>query len=298
MSAMADPRETHYEILGIRPEASPLDIQRVFDRFVADLPRAETPPDPRRERRMRDAYAVLSDPARREAYDALLAAGAAEGAKRSRGIAIAVGSALLMLGAGIYGWRALKSSVKPPTAIAALAVAEIATQAGRALGHVDAYDLSGKVTALGFGAAVEAGTLVVACPTLVAGSQLKVRNGPRAVSALVVHRSESLGLCRLAVEGGGAAAPIAVAPAAPAAGDQVYAATLDAAGEAKLLESTVKRVFTEGARTLIDTTGTGPAMEGAVLLDAAGRVVGVAPVPAPGYYAVPKAFLTEKPAPS
>ena len=293
---MADPRETHYTALGVAPGASPLEIQRVFDRFLAELPKAETPPDPRRERRMREAYAVLSDPARREAYDASLAAGAAQGAKQRRGVAIAVGSALLMLVAGIYGWLALKSSVQPAVTVAARPVAQIAGEAGRALGRVEAYDLSGQVTALGYGAAVEPGILVVACPTLVAGSQLKVHNGPRAVSARVVHRNESLGLCRLAVEGSGAASPVTVAPAAPVAGGKVYAATLDAAGEATLLESTVKRVFTEGARTLIDTTGTGPEMGGAVLLDAAGRVVGVAPVPAPGYYAVPRSFLAERPA--
>jgi len=294
---MADPRETHYDVLGVAPEASPFEIQRAFDRYAGGLAKAETPPDARRERRMREAHAVLSDPAQREAYDTALSARAAEGTKRKRGVAIAVGSALLMLVAGIYGWIALKSSVKPPTAVASRPLAEIASQAGRALGRVEAYDLSGRVSALGFGATVEAGALVVACPTLGAGSQLKVHNGPRAVSARVVHRNESLGLCRLAVEGSGADSPMAVAPAAPAAGERVYAATLDATGEAKLLESTVKRVFNEGARTLIDTTGTGPAMDGAVLLDAAGRVVGVAPVPAPGYYALPKAFLTEKPAP-
>lgn len=295
---MADPRETHYEVLGVRPGASPLEIQRVFDRYLADLPKAETPPDPRRERRMREAHAVLSDPAQREAYDASLAAGAAQGAKQRRGAAIAVGSALLMLVAGIYGWQSLKSSVKPASAIAALPLAAIAAQAGRALGRVEAYDPSGQVTPLGYGAAHEPGGMVVACPALVAGAQVKVHNGPRAVSARVVHRNESLGLCRLAVEGSGASSPIAVAPSAPAAGDKVFAATLDGTGEALLLESTVKRVFTEGARTLIDTTGTAPAMDGAVLLDAAGRVVGLAPVPAPGYYALPKAFLTEKPAPS
>jgi hypothetical protein len=122
-----------------------------------------------------------------------------------------------------------------------------------------------------------------------------VHNGPRAVSARVAHRNESLGLCRIAVEGSGASSPVAVAPAAPAAGDKVYAATLDGNGEAKLVESTVKRVFTEGARTLVGTTGSAPAVEGAVLLDAAGRVLGVAPAPAPGYFAVTKAFAAQRP---
>jgi hypothetical protein len=291
---MPDPRVTHYEVLGVPRDARPVDIQRVYDQFVADLPKAETPPDPRRERRMRDAYAVLSDPAQREAYDASLADAARAEAKRRRGIAMAAGSAVVALVAGLFGWNALKSSVKPSSPVAARPVAEIAAEAGRALGRVEAYDLSGQVTPLGFGAAVEAGTMVVACPALGAGAQIKVHNGPRAVSARVTHKSEPLGLCRIAVEGSGAASPLPVANAVPGVGDKVFAATLDAAGEARLAEGKVKRVWTEGARTLVESTGMGTGAEGAVLLDAAGRVLGVAPGITPVYYAVTRAFVAER----
>lgn len=292
---MAAPGETHYDILGVPRDAGPLDIQRAFDRFAASLDKAETPPDARRERLVREAHAILSDPAKRMAYDAALAATAAGAAKGKRGIGIAVGSALVALAAGVYGWQALKSSVQPPAAAASRPVAEIVAEAGRALGRVEAYDLSGQVTTLGFGVAVEAGTMVVACPTLVAGAQLKVHNGPRAVSARVAHRDESLGLCRLAVEGGGAASPLAIASAPPAAGQKSYAATLDGNGEAKLVEARVKRVFSEGARTRVEIEDAGPGAGGAVLLDAAGRVAGVAPASAPAFFAVPKAFVGERP---
>ncbi len=293
---MADPRDTHYDILGIPRDARPLDIQRVYDRFLEDLPKAETPPDARRERRIREAHAVLSDPARREAYDASLAASAEGQAKRRRGTVLAVGSGIVALAAGIYGWQALKTSVSTPPPVAGRPVAEIRGEAGRALGRVEAFDLSGRVTPLGFGAAVEAGTMVIACPGFVAGAQIKVHNGPRAVSASVAHQSEPMGLCRLAVEGSGAASPLAAANAAPVAGEKVYSATLDASGEARLAEEKVKRVWAEGARTLVETTGAGPGADGAVLLDAAGRVVGVAPGSIPAYYAVTKSFVAERPA--
>jgi hypothetical protein len=292
---MAAPRESLYDILGVPRDAGPLDIQRAFDRFVASLDKAETPPDARRERLVREAHATLSDPAKRMAYDAALAAMAAGAAKGKRGVAITVGSALVALAAGLYGWQALKSSVQPAPAVASRPVAEIAAEAGRALGRVEAYDPSGQVTTLGLGVAVEAGTMVVACPTLVAGAQFKVHNGPRAASARVSHRNESLGLCRLAVEGGGAASPMAVAPAAPAAGDKVLAATLDGTGEAKLVAAKVKRVVAEGARTLVEVEGVVPGASGAVLLDAAGRVLGVAPVSAPAFYALPRSFVAERP---
>jgi len=292
---MADPRETHYETLGVPRDARILDIQRAHDRFVADLPKAETPPDPRRERRIRDAFAVLSDPARREAYDASLVALADGRARQKRGIALVLGSAVAAFVAGIIGWNALKSSVKPPPSVAARPVAEIAAEAGRALGRVEAYDLSGRVMPLGFGVAVEAGSMAVACPTLGAGAQIKVHNGPRAVSARVTHKSEPLGLCRIAVEGSGAASPLPVANAVPGVGAKVFAATLDVAGDARLVEGQVKRVWTEGARTLIESTGAGPGTEGAVLLDAAGRVLGVAPGTTPVYYAVTRAFVAERP---
>ncbi len=292
---MADPRETHYEALGVPRDAKLVDIRRAYDRFVEELPKAETPPDARRERRIRDAYAVLSDAGEREAYDASLVALAQAEAKRRRGVVLAVGSAVVALVVGIVGWNALKSSVSPPPAVAARPLAEIASEASRALGRVEAYDVSGRVTTLGFGAAIEPGIMVVACPVLAAGAQVKVRNGPREVSARVAHRNESLGLCRLAVEGGGAASPLVAAGRVPAAGEKVFAATLDGTGEARLLESKVQRVFTEGARTLIDATGPAPMAEGAALLDAAGRVLGVAPAPATGYFALTKAFLAERP---
>lgn len=220
---------------------------------------------------------------------------AAAEAKRMLGIALAVGSAVVAFVAGILGWQSLKSSVSPPSSVAARPVAEIAQEAGRALGRVEAYDLSGQVTPLGFGAAIEAGSMAVACPTLEAGAQIKVHNGPRAVSARVTHKDESLGLCRLAVEGSGAASPLAVAPMPPVAGETVFAATLDAAGDARLAQGKVKRVWTEGVRTLIEATGAAPGTEGAVLLDAAGRVLGAAPVAATSYYAVTRAFATQKP---
>lgn len=291
---MADPHATFYETLGVSRDATLVEIQRAYDRFVADLPKAGTPPDPRRERRIRDAWAVLSDPVQREAYDATLAAATQERARRKRGAALAVGSAVLALVAGIVGWNALKSSVKPSPSVTARPLAEIAAEAGRALGRVEAYDPSGQVMPLGFGVAVEAGTMAVACPALGGGAQIKVHNGPRAVSARVAHKSEPLGLCRISVEGSGAASPLPVASAVPGVGEKVFAATLDAAGEARLVEGQVKRVWTEGARTLVESTGAGAGAEGAVLLDAAGRVLGVAPGTTPVYYAVPRAFVSER----
>lgn len=287
---MADPRETHYDVLGVAPGASPVEIQRAFDRFVAALGKAETPPDARREQRMREAHEVLSDPARRDAYDASLAAAAAGQAKRKRGTAFAIGSAVVAFVAGLAGWNSLKSSVSPTPAVPSRPVAEIVAEAGRALGRAEALDPSGQVTPLGFGAAVESGKFAVACPTLGGGAQIRVHNGPRVVSARVEHRDESLGLCRLAVEGGGAASPLPVAGAAPVPGEKVLAATLDAAGEARLLTTKVSRVWTEGARTLIETDGAAPDAQGGVLLDVGGRVLGIASGAGPAYYAVPRAF--------
>lgn len=214
---------------------------------------------------------------------------------KNLGVALAVGSAILALVAGIFGWLALKSSVSPQPSVAGRPIAEIAAEASRALGRVEAYDPSGRVTPLGFGAAIQAGTMAVACPGLGPGAQVKVHNGPRAVSARVTLQNDSLGLCQLAVEGSGAASPLAVAPSPPAVGEKVYAATLDASGEARLAQGQVKRVWTEGARTLIEATGAAPGAQGAVLLDAAGRVLGAAPASSPNHYAVTRAFAAERP---
>lgn len=286
---MATPPNDHYEALGLSRDAKAGDIRRAYDRLEAEFAKDTSPPDPRRDQRVREAFAVLSDPGARDRYDAGLASGMNRPRRKSPVIPIA--SAVVALAAGIAGWQALKSTV--PKAAAARPLAELAQEAGRSLGRVEALEMSGAVRRLGHGVAIEIGVMAVACDRLPPGAQFVVENGARRVSARVALAAESLGLCKLTVDGGGASSPLRVSGAAPAAGEAVFVATLSAAGDGVIAESRVKRAVVEAGRTLIDVESATAPTEGAVLLDGQGRVLGLS-ITSSRFAALPTAFVAEK----
>jgi len=74
-----DDGETFYELLGVSPKANPDELKRAYKRQsllmhpdkLAQKGQSVTPADRDRFTRMRHAYEVLSDPRRRETYDAI-----------------------------------------------------------------------------------------------------------------------------------------------------------------------------------------------------------------------------------
>jgi len=79
---MPAPTQTLYDVLGVPPQASGPEIVKAYKRLVEEFGKATTAPDPRREALIRSAYATLSDDARRDEYDASLAARNADLASR------------------------------------------------------------------------------------------------------------------------------------------------------------------------------------------------------------------------
>lgn len=79
---MAEPAKTHYDTLGIPVDADPAEVRRAYvalaRRFHPDAHADRSPAErAHADRRMRDvneAWSALSDPGRRRAYDATLAA--------------------------------------------------------------------------------------------------------------------------------------------------------------------------------------------------------------------------------
>src|SRR6266550_2811043 len=68
---MAAPKQSLYEILGIPRDANELDVGLAFQRRMLELQRA-SPQDPSQIAYVTQAHEVLSNPARRAAYDASL----------------------------------------------------------------------------------------------------------------------------------------------------------------------------------------------------------------------------------
>ena len=64
------PKRDLYRILGVPAEAAPGEIKRAYRRIAFSAhPDVGARPDPDRFREAREAYEVLSDPARRRSYD-------------------------------------------------------------------------------------------------------------------------------------------------------------------------------------------------------------------------------------
>ena len=287
---------THYENLGVAPDARPAEIVRAHDRLVEEFALDTTPPDPRREKLVAEAFAILSDPERRDEYDRSLANLAARPAPAGRGRAIAIGAAGLVAVAALAAW--LLAGRSPAPTAASRPVAEILAEASRSVGRMQAFELSGKPIASGIAFAVAPGMMATACEGLAPGAQVVVRIGSRDVPARFEAADEALGLCRLAVDGA-ASWPLAGGPT-PRAGDKVYAVGLNGAGEVELAPGQVKRVSVEGNRSIVDAGVPVPAGHGGrPLLDASGRFVAAAvAAPAGGasvHVAIPAGWATQSP---
>jgi hypothetical protein len=83
---------THYETLGVRPDAAPAELRAAYlakarvlhpDRHIGEAPRALAATE-RAMREVNHAWFVLGDPARRRDYDAMLRAAATPTATASR----------------------------------------------------------------------------------------------------------------------------------------------------------------------------------------------------------------------
>jgi hypothetical protein len=275
---MAARRETHYETLGVARVASRAEIVRAFDRLVEEFSRDTTPPDAAREARIREAFAVLSDGASRAEYDRALDARVPARGTRPANVLVAAGAVAVVAGAALaiflYSGAGMSGKAGRPAS-------EIQAEVAASIGRVQTVDMAGKATATGIAFTVAQGVMATTCAGLDPGVQVVVMIGPRAVPARIAQADESLGLCKLAVDGAGSW-PLRLNPGVPSAGAKVYAAVPNAAGDVSLAEGTVKRTAAGPPAAIEADVPGGAAIGGRPLLDSFGNVVGVATGPAPG----------------
>lgn len=292
---MAAPRESLYEALGVSPGARPIDIVRAYEQLVAEFRKDTTPPDPRREARIREAYQVLSDEQRRAEYDRLLQAPPPPPAFDRRKAWVLGGvAAVIVVAAGYFAFGRSAAPAKPGRS-----VAEIQADLVPSLGRVESFDISGKATPTGFAFTIANGVMATTCEGLASGAQVVVTIGTRPVPARVSASDEALGLCRLAVDGAGSW-PVPTG-AEPKPGDKVYAAGVSGAGEVVLVEGKVKRVFGEAQARFVEAgVPVAAGMGGRPLLDVQGRVVAVATAVQPGgdarHVTIPAGWAASPPA--
>lgn len=271
-------KQTLYDILELPRTAPQSDIESCYRRLAAEMLKETTAPNPRRAQLIREAYEVLSDPPRRAAYDEslkgprFLGVDGADSPKRKWGV---LGAGMAMAVAALY-YLAGGSAPQPQQAGAALSLQEVQAAASVSIGRVNRVEMSGARSSLGTAVAVEEGVMMAPCEGIGPGAQILVRIPPRDIPAQVRKIDEKLGLCRLAVSGGGSW-PLPMAGRVPDVGDAIFAANLNALGEVVVSPGTVKRVVRGAAGTVIDSTARSAALvDGSPLLDAEGRIVAIA----------------------
>lgn len=272
---MAHDHRTLYEILGVTRNAKPHEVERAHGRLRKRMQEEASVPDAREAALVQKAYEVLSDPARRDAYDASLDVPAsalerARAARRRRAYAMGgVVAAVLAAVGGYSAWRSRHSEPRRDPA-------EIAQAASLAVGRVQAVDVGGGVTPLGLAFAVGEGTLATSCGGLAPTMQLVVSFAQRKVPARVAAASGKDGVCRLAADGMGSW-PLAIASRVPAVGATVYATELAPGGQVTLVPAEVRQVAGgAGVTTITVGAPADAAPAGGPLLDAQGQVLGVA----------------------
>ena len=283
---------THYEILGLKPDAKHTEVGLAYNRRLSAAKREDAPPDKNGEMVLRQAYEILSDLDRRAEYDRELLAAKLKPSFGKKQGAIAAGFVVLVV-AGIT-WYILKREADIAAKLQGLTPAEIVAATTPAVGRLMTTDMAGRSTPIGVAFAIDAGVMVASCDGIEPNQQLTVFMNPRVVPARLTMTDEGRGLCRLEVAGAGSW-PIPVAPVDARAGDIVYATTVNAVGEVVLKEGRVKSVVRKGPVATLDAT-IGPIMSGAPLLDTHGRVVGVVTTAGGGQHhmVLPKAW-TEAP---
>jgi hypothetical protein len=274
---MANPRRTHYDELGVKRNATDKDIERAFRKYRSEMDLPTAAPDRLRENRMKSAYETLIDPAKRAAYDAMLAGPRKK--ERSKGMLMATLGVLVL--AGVAG-AAYVFKPAPPPPVGNLAIDAITHKASLAVNRVDSMDLSGKPSPIGIAFAIDEGTVATTCSGISPMSVLTLFMPPQAIPVKVAQVDEKLGVCKLFASGIGSW-PLPVTSAEPHPGDTIYMTKVNAVGEVSLVEAKVKRVVPSPRGKVIETSiAVLPERQGGPVLDARGHVIGVALLPDSG----------------
>jgi DnaJ-class molecular chaperone len=133
---------TLYDVLGVPRNAKLTDITRAYNRHRSEVTREDQPPDLKRETLIREAYETLSDPDRRDAYDASLRD--PDRRHRSRMRAIVIG----IVGVGLAGGYMFFAR-KPSAPGEPMRTSQEVQVEAAAVGRLHSIDTAGHETALG-----------------------------------------------------------------------------------------------------------------------------------------------------
>ena len=314
MAAMAQPKKTLYQILGVPREATTVDIGLAHEMKSAELQHV-VPPDPSGAALVQQAFEILSNPQRRAAYDAALGTAAEKAAavqqaadqapdldleagdededkKRKMKLVAMVGGVAVIFIVLFLAFRAKAPAPQPPAESVAEAPkpappppprlrtgTEIVTDASTSSGQLLSYSMSGTATPIGMALAIDQGQMVATCHGLPAGAKLVVKVGPQMHPADLTITDEELDLCRLTVAGF-TTPPLKVAAEDAKAGDRIFAVGMNAKGELAATEGKVNQVrATPRGKVLEVSMPIAASGSGGGIFNEQGQLVGIATTP-------------------
>ena len=329
MRPMAQPKKTLYQILGVPRDADAERIALAYEMKSAEMQQA-VPPNPSGVALVNQAFEILSNPQRREAYDASLVAAAEKAAaqqqalenapdlevdagdedrKRKLRLAGMIGGMALVMVGLFLAFRpkspppapapepvaeAPKPATPPPPKLRTgpEILADASTSAGQLLG----YSMSGAATPIGMALSVDTGQMITTCHALPAGAKLVVKVGPELHAADLTITDEELDLCRLSVAGF-TTPPLKVATEDAKAGDKVFVVGMNAKGEAAATEGKVNQLrTTPQGRVLEISVPVSSSSSGGGVFNELGQLVGITTTPheyGAGNIAVPVSWIAQ-----
>lgn len=264
-------QRTLYDVLGVPPTARNTDIARAFNRLKADQQREDVSPDARLMAQAQVAFDTLSDPARRDAYDASLA----RAASKSRvpmwtaiGVAIAVAA-----GGGYFATnRARVADVPKP-----MAREEVLKEVGPYVGELKGALMSGEVKAIGEAVVVAEDRMATSCKGFMPGAQLTMKVGDYSTTASLTRADEALDVCVLAVASMGT--PVKLRQNMPAPRAAVHAIVVDASGKPQVRQATISGFVDDANGTLMQVSSAVPLPNGTPVFDDQARLAGIVTSP-------------------
>jgi S1-C subfamily serine protease len=308
-AAMALPKKTLYQILGVSQDATSIDIGLAHEKKSVELANA-MPPDPSGVALVKQAYEILSNPHRRAAYDAQLVTAAEKLAAQQQAPDLELedetgdderGRKMRLL--GMVGVMALvlvalffvfRPRTPPPPAVEPVAEApkplpppppklrtgaEILFDFNTSGGQILSYSMSGSATPVGVALEVEVGQMITTCHALPAGEKLVVKVAGQMQAAELTIVDEQLDLCRLLAPGF-TTPPLKVAAEDARAGDKIFAIVPNPKGEFAATEGTVTQVRTTALGKVLEVSMPIAANgSGGGIFNEYGKLVGIATSP-------------------
>jgi hypothetical protein len=275
---MADNDHTLYDVLRVKNNVKATEITRAYNRIVSELKQETAAPNPRLAAQAKVAFETLSDPDKRDEYDALLRRRLLTGQSQKHrpyliGAGVAAGVALLW---GVYAlWHAhaLEEAAKPKP----LAAGQLVQAVAPILWHVDGAMMSGEVRDLGTAIATADGKLAMPCQGLVGGMILTVKAGIDSDTAELANPNEAVGVCVLKAKG--ATAGLKTRNDLPGAQEALEAVFVNATGKPETRKVSGAQRATDPAGPALEVKAAVPLPNGAAIFDAYGRLAGIVVAP-------------------